>query len=624
VNDYEQYIHKSRYARYIESESRRETWEETVQRYCESILQADRLGLPKSIIRKLREAILNREVMPSMRALMTAGPALARDNVGGYNCAYLPIDDRRAFDEIMYILMCGTGVGFSCESHSVAKLPTVAEEFYDDGTTTLHVADSRIGWATAYRKLISLLYDGLVPSLDYSKVRPSGARLRTFGGRASGAGPLQNLCNYTINTFKNAKGRKLNELEVHDLVCKIAEVIIAGGVRRSALISLSDVSSDSLRHAKHGSWHVQTPHRALANNSVCYQNKPDIGLFLKEWRSLIESKSGERGIFSRPAAERNMPARRDKGWEWGCNPCSEIILRPRQFCNLTEVIARVDDTDQTLKDKVELATILGTVQSTLTDFRYLGKKWKDNCEEERLLGVSLTGIMDCPLLNGVGEPVNLEARLQGLRDHAIATNKKWAHKIGIPRSAAITCVKPSGTVSQLVGSSSGIHPRYAEYYIRRVRHDLKDPLCQAMIDQGVPYEIDKINNNAAVFRFPMASPRGAVCIDSVTALEQLELWKTYAIHWCEHKPSVSIYVGEEEWLQVGSWVYDNFDIMSGVSFFPRDDHNYEQAPYEEIQEQVYSLELADFPKELDFNIEELDDSTTGSQELACIGGQCEL
>jgi ribonucleoside-diphosphate reductase alpha chain len=523
----------------------------------------------------------------------------------------------------MYILMCGTGVGFSVEAGSVAKLPTVAEEFFDDGTTTLHVADSRIGWATAYRKLISLLYDGLTPTLDYCNIRQEGTRLKTFGGRASGPAPFRSLCEFTINMFKNAKGRKLNELECHDLICKIAEVIVAGGVRRSALISLSDVNSEQLRHAKNGAWYQATPHRALANNSACYKEKPDMGLFLKEWRALIESKSGERGIFSRPAAERSMPARRDKGWEWGCNPCSEIILRSRQFCNLTEVVARSEDTVDTLAKKVELATILGTIQSRFTDFRYLGKRWQDNCEEERLLGVSLTGIMDCPLLNGVGEPIKLEERLDTLKELAIATNKKWAKKLGISQSAAITCVKPSGTVSQLVGCSSGIHPRYAPWYIRRVRNDIKDPLAQAMIEQGVPYETDVTNPNQVVFSFPMQSPKGAVTVSDVAAIQQLELWKVYAEHWCEHKPSVSIYVAEDEWLQVGSWVYDNFDYMSGVSFFPKDDHVYQQAPYEAVSCDEFERLAYELPS-FNLNINEQDDCTTASQELACSGGACEL
>ena len=623
MTPYEQFIYKSRYARYEPEHNRREEWRATVGRYMAHVVfPATGLGVTKGCGKELYNGILNREIMPSMRALMTAGPALERDNVAGYNCAYVPVDDRRVFDEIMYILMCGTGVGFSVERQYIERLPEIATDFYDDGTTTIHVADSRIGWATAYRKLISLLYDGLVPSLDYSHIRLVGSRLKTFGGRASGPEPLENLCNYTINQFKNAKGRKLNELEVHDLICKIAEVIVAGGVRRSALISLSNVTSDRLRHAKNGSWYTTAPHRALANNSVCYTERPDIGLFLKEWRSLIESKSGERGIFSRPACASSMPARRDPEYEWGTNPCSEIILRPRQFCNLTEVIARPGDTMASLTKKVELATILGTIQSTFTDFRYLGKRWRDNCEEERLLGVSLTGIMDCPLLNG--KTKELDSRLDDLKRSAINTNKKWAKKLGINPSAAITCVKPSGTVSQLVGSSSGIHPRYSRFYIRRVRNDIKDPISQVLIDQGVPYEIDVTNPNVYVFEFPMESSKQSVLVDDVTAIEQLELWKVYAQHWCEHKPSVSIYVGEDDWLQVGSWVYDNFDIMSGVSFFPKGDHIYAQAPLEAVDKGTYETLRIHMPTDIDFSFIETEDTTTASQELACQGGACEL
>ena len=618
VNSYEQYIHQSRYARWLPDQNRRETWEETVSRYV-SYVVANQEGIPESVVHRLNKAILNHDIMPSMRALMTAGPALERDNVAGYNCAYVAVDDRRVFDEIMYILMCGTGVGYSVERVYISKLPTIAEEFFDDGSIEIHVADSRIGWATAFRKLITSLYEGFVPTIDYSTVRPAGARLRTFGGRSSGPEPLKDLFNFTIELFKGAAGRKLNELECHDLICKTASVIVAGGVRRSALISLSNLSSERLRSAKSGAWYHSNPERALANNSVCYTERPDIGMFLREWSSLIESKSGERGIFSRDSCERNLPVRRENGHEWGTNPCSEIVLRSRQFCNLTEVVARRDDDFNDLKRKVELATILGTIQSTFTNFRYLGKRWQTNCEEERLLGVSLTGIMDCELL-AKPDPTMLEE----LRDHAIATNKKWAGKLGIERSAAITCVKPSGTVSQLVGSSSGIHPRYSEYYIRRVRGDNKDPLTQALIEQGVPHEPDNHAANTTVFNFPMAAPEGSQCVAEFTALDQLELWKTYNEHWCEHKPSVSIYVKEDEWLQVGAWVYENFDLMSGVSFFPHDDHIYPQAPYEAIDKGTYEHYMENFPTELKFDINEIDDNTTSSQELACAGGACEL
>jgi ribonucleoside-diphosphate reductase alpha chain len=626
---YSEYIHKSRYARYLPAQERRETWEETVERYVKEVVKP---VLPEKTT-AIRKAILNHEVMPSMRALMTAGPALERDNVAGYNCAYVPVDDRRVFDEIMYILMCGTGVGFSVERAYIEKLPVVADEFFDDGSMEIHVADSRIGWATAYRKLISSLYDGFVPTLDYSTIRPAGSRLRTFGGRSSGPEPLRNLFNYTISVFKKAKGRKLNDLEVHDIVCKVAEAIVCGGVRRSALISLSNVTSERLRNAKHGQWYVAEPQRSLANNSVCYTETPDMGLFLKEWRGLIDSKSGERGIFSRPAAISGMPDRRDTDHEFGCNPCSEIILRPRQFCNLTEVIARPTDDYASLKRKVELATILGTIQSTFTDFRYLGKRWRDNCEEERLLGVSLTGIMDCPLLyqeedvylDGVYQAVGtLADRLEGLKEHAITTNKTWASRLGITASTAITCVKPSGTVSQLVGSSSGIHPRFSSFYYRRVRADVNDPLTHSLIEQGVPHERDVINPQQEVFTFPIRSPESCITISDASAIDQLTLWKVYNDHWCEHKPSVSIYVKDDEWLKVGAWVYENFDSMSGVSFFPHDNNTYQQAPYESCSEEEYLSSLSTFPTEIDLNIPELEDSTTASQELACAGGACEL
>ena len=616
---YSDYIHKSRYARYVPEEHCRETWEQTVDRYIEFFRNSLESGVVSDRDWKaIRSSILNKEIMPSMRALMTAGPALDRDNVAGYNCAYVPVDDRRVFDEIMYILMCGTGVGFSVERKYIEKLPTIAEEFFDDGTITINVADSRIGWATAYRKILSSLYDGFVPSVNYDNIRPAGARLRTFGGRSSGPEPLESLVNYTIDTFKRAKGRKLNELECHDLVCKIAEVIVCGGVRRSALLSLSNLTSERMRGAKSGQWYYADPHRALANNSVCYTERPDVGVFLKEWQSLIESRSGERGIFSRYSCESHLPERRDGGWEWGTNPCSEIVLRPRQFCNLTEVVARPDDTFDTLVEKVKLATILGTVQSTLTDFRYLGKKWKDNCEEERLLGVSITGIMDCPMLTN-------EEQLEELKGVAIETNKQYAKKLGIAQSAAITCVKPSGTVSQLVNASSGIHPRYAPFYVRRVRNDVKDPMSQVLIDYGVPYEIDRHNPQSYVFEFPIKAPDGATTVADLSAIEQLELWSIYDQHWCEHKPSVSIYVKDDEWIEVGAWVYENFDKMSGVSFFPHDDHVYEQAPYEPLTEEEYNERVKVFSEPLDFDgIVYDEDTTTASQELACAGGACEL
>lgn len=614
---YQEYIHRSRYARYIDSEQRRETWPETVDRYLgffkEKFPRTKTHQIPWD---ELREAILNLEVMPSMRCLMTAGPALERDNVAGYNCSYVAVDHPRVFDEIMYILLCGTGVGFSVERQNIAKLPEVAEEF-NDCDTVIHVRDSKIGWASALRQLVALLYQGHVPRWDTSKVRPAGARLRTFGGRASGPEPLEELFGYAVRTFRGAAGRRLNSLEVHDLVCKVASTVVCGGVRRSALISLSNLTDERMRKAKSGEWYHAQPHRALANNSVAYTERPDMGVFMREWQSLYESKSGERGIFARYAAGSFLPERRDPSFEFGTNPCSEIVLRSKQFCNLSEVVVRPDDTYDEVARKVRLATILGTLQATLTNFRYLSSAWRRNTEEERLLGVSLTGILD-------HKRFLWEANLVSMKEVAIETNRKFAHALKIPPATAITCVKPSGTVSQLVDSASGMHPRYAPYYIRRVRGDKHDPLCQALIDAGVPCETDVHNPGAWVFAFPMKAPEGAATVDTTSAIEQLEQWLHLQDWWCEHKPSVSVYVREHEWLDVGAWVYEHFDQMSGVSFFPYDDHVYQQAPYEPITKEKYEELVEAFPDEVDLDINESDDSTTSSQELACSGGACEL
>jgi len=642
--DYQKYIHKSRYSRWIDSENKREDYPQTVARLID-FWRKERPVVPEEVLTELEQAILNLEVMPSMRSLMTAGVALARDHVAGYNCSYRAIDDIRAFDEIMYILLCGTGVGFSVERQYINELPEVAEEFTETETTIV-VRDSKVGWASAYRELLALLYGGKIPKWDVSKVRPAGSRLRTFGGRASGPEPLVELFNFTIDLFKKAKGRKLNSLECHDLVCKIADIVVVGGVRRSALISLSNLTDERMRGAKTGQWWTDNPQRALANNSVCYTEKPDIGIFIKEWLNLYESKSGERGIFSREAARKIAArnGRRDPSWDFGTNPCSEIILRSKQFCNLTEVVIRPEDTLELLKEKVRKATILGTLQASLVNFRYLSSKWKKNTEEEALLGVSLTGIMDHSLLSGrvksnsafidfarinkAGMDIpKLPDVLQELKEVAIETNKEWAEKLGINPSAAITCVKPSGTVSQLVDSASGIHPRYSEYYVRTVRTDKKDPLYMFLKEQGIPVEdcIGK-ESSTAVFSFPMKTPSHSVMRNDMSAIDQLELWKIYAEHWCEHKPSITVYVRENEWLDVGAWVYKHFDLVSGVSFLPHSDHVYQQAPYQEITEEEYNEWIKNFPT-IDwdkFSEYEADDYTTGSFELACAGGACEV
>ena len=628
---YQEFIHLSRYSRWLPDEGRRETWNETVTRYFNFFEQhlKDMTGykLEKEDRKELENAVLATKVMPSMRCLMTAGDALKRENIAGYNCSYVAINRIQSFDEILYILMNGTGVGFSVERQHIAELPVVAEEFFLSDTV-ITVADSKLGWAKAFKELVGMLYIGQIPKWDLSKVRPAGAPLKTFGGRASGPAPLENLFNFTVNVFKGANGRKLSSVECHDIVCKIAEVVVVGGVRRSALISLSNLSDDRMRHAKAGQWWNDNPQRALANNSACYTEKPDMGIFMDEWKALYDSKSGERGIFNRASAV-SMAAkngRRDTEHEFGTNPCSEIILRDREFCNLSEVVVRSSDTKESLMEKVRLATILGTFQSTLTNFKYVSAMWRKNCAEERLLGVSLTGIMDCCLTNG--KEKNLSGLLDDLREEAVKTNKIWAEKLGIPQSAAVTCVKPSGTVSQLVDAASGIHARHNPYYIRTVRGDKKDPLTKMMTDIGFPVEDDVMNpSNTSVFSFPMKVDRGAVFRTDMSAVEQLELWLTYQKHWCEHKPSVTISVKESEWMEVGSWVYKNFDWMSGVSFLPFSEHTYQQAPYQDCDEKEYKFLLNKMPKQVDWSkLSEYEsmDMTVGAQELACAAGFCEI
>ena len=620
MDNYQKYIALSRYARYLEEEGRRETWEETVDRYINFWKSRVDESLHKDL-KEARNAILNLEVMPSMRVLMTAGPALERENVAGYNCSYLAIDNVAAFHELLYILMCGTGVGFSVERNAIQKLPEVAEQM-NYSETVINVADSKQGWAIAFKQLLAMLYAGEIPNWDVSNVRPAGARLKTFGGRASGPAPLQDLFKFTVALFKEATGRKLNDLECHDLCCKIAEIVVVGGVRRSALISLSNLSSNRMRHAKDGNFYEAHPQRSLANNSVVYTEKPDLETFMDEWLSLYRSKSGERGVFNRAAANYQVAAtgRREAGYDWGTNPCSEIILRPNQFCNLSEVVVREGDSTKDLERKVKIATFLGTLQSTLTEFKILRKIWKRNTEEERLLGVSLTGIADHEIL-GDQDNQSLENLLKKLRRGAVEANKSYASLLGVPSSSAITCVKPSGTVSQLVNSASGIHARHAPYYIRRVRGDKKDPLTQYMIEANFPHAQDSYNPETIVFEFPIKAPGNA---KQYTAIEHLKLWKIYQDHWCDHKPSVTISYTDNEYMEAGTWVWDNFDRVSGISFLPKSDHVYAQAPYEEISFKEYEDLLSIMPNADFINFQEDSDRTTSSQELACVAGACEI
>ena len=621
--DYQTFIAKSRYAKYFDGKGR-EDWSETVSRYMTNVVRP-KVG-PEYNISELEQAVLSLEIMPSMRAMMTAGPALTRDNTAGYNCSYLPVDDPKAFDEAMFILLCGTGVGFSVERQFVHRLPEVPELF--DSDTVVVVKDSKEGWAKAFRQVLALLWAGEIPQWDVSRVRPAGARLKTFGGRASGPAPLVELFNFAVSTFKNSQGRKLSSIECHDLMCFIGQIVVVGGVRRSAMISLSNLSDDRMRHAKSGQWWETAAHRALSNNSVSYTEKPDMETFMREWQALVESKSGERGVFNRQASKVQAAknGRRDPNYEFGTNPCSEIILRPNQFCNLTECVVRDTDTLEDLERKVRLATILGTIQSTYTKFPYLRKVWTTNTEEERLLGVSLTGIMDNTLMTRKNE--GLEKTLEHLRTVAVNTNAEWADRLGIPRSTAITCVKPSGTVSQLVDSASGIHARHSPYYIRTVRGDNKDPLTQFMKDKGIPNEPCVMKGDTTtVFSFPVKSPPFSVTRNDMSALEQLETWLIYQRSWCEHKPSVTISVKDEEWMEVGAFVYKHFDEMSGVSFLPHSDHTYQQAPYQDCSMEEYFDLSQKMPKAIDWSQlseYEQEDNTAGMQTMACSGDVCEI
>ena len=620
--DYQSFIHTSRYAKYFDGKGR-ESWSETVDRYMGNVVGYD---IDHKVYNEIREAILGLEIMPSMRAMMTAGVALERDNTAGYNCSYLPVDDPKSFDEAMFILLCGTGVGFSVERQFISKLPEIPELFQSD--TTIVVKDSKEGWAKAFRQLLALLWAGEIPLWDVSRVRPAGARLKTFGGRASGPAPLVDLFNFSVKMFKEAEGRKLSSIECHDLMCKIGEIVVVGGVRRSAMISLSNLSDDRMRHAKSGNWWDNEPQRALANNSVAYTEKPDSLSFMREWMALVESGSGERGIFNREASKKQAAknGRRDSDYDFGTNPCSEIILRPYQFCNLTEVVVRATDTVDDLARKVRLATILGTIQSTYTKFPYLRKVWTTNTEEERLLGVSLTGIMDNPLMTIKNK--GLSKTLENLRNVAVVANAEWADRLGIQQSAAITCVKPSGTVSQLVDSASGIHARHSPYYVRTVRGDNKDPLTTFMKDQGIPSEPDVFKpDQTTVFSFPIKAPNKAVVTSDLSAVDQLNMWLMYQRNWCEHKPSVTINVKKDEWFEVGTFVYEHFDEMSGVSFLPYNEHTYQQAPYQEIDKEEYKNILSTMPKSIDWSRlseYEKEDTTTSSQTMACTGDVCEV
>jgi ribonucleoside-diphosphate reductase alpha chain len=633
-NHYENFIALSRYARWIPEQNRRETWAETVDRYfnymTSHLSENYNYTIDKKLLNDIKEAVYNRDVMPSMRAVMTAGPALARDHVAGYNCSFVPVDSPRSFDETMYILMCGTGVGFSVEYKYVNKLPSVPESF-EKSTTTIVVEDSKTGWAKAYRELLAMLWAGQIPAIDVSKLRPAGARLKTMGGRSSGPQPLINLFDFTIAKFKSAAGRQLKPIECHDIMCKIGEIVVVGGVRRSAMISLSNINDIEMASAKFGNWWEQNSQRALSNNSVAYSRKPEMEQFITEWKNLYDSKSGERGIYNVAAAQKQAArwGRRDPEIHYGTNPCSEIILRPYQFCNLSEVVIREHDTILSVATKVRLATILGTWQSTLTDFKYLRKIWKDNTEEERLLGVSLTGQFGNKFFSGKEDMEELKKALSELRNVARDTNKAEAKKIGISESSAITCVKPSGTVSQLVGVSSGMHPWHSQYYIRTVRGDKKDPLSLFLKEVGIPVEDDFMKpNDTYVFSFPVKAPEGAILRSDLTAIDHLNIWLAYQREWCEHKPSITVSVKEEEWMEVGAWVYKHFDEVSGISFLPYSDHSYKQAPYQEVSEVDYLELLAKMPSSIrwqDLSFYETEDGTSGTQTLACTSdGNCEI
>ncbi len=626
-NDLAEFVYYRTYSRWVEAEDRRETWIETVDRYMSFMAENLKDKLSEKEYTEIRNFILEHKSVPSMRLLQFAGKAARTTNVCAYNCSFIAPTLLQDFGEIAYILMCGTGVGFSVEYQTVETLPQIKRQ---TGTmlTDYIIEDSKEGWADAIVYGMQTWYDGKDVRFDYSKIRPAGSRLKTMGGRASGPGPLRDLMDFMRNRILARQGRRLKTIDVHDVICKIGEVVVAGGVRRSALISLSDLDDQEMRNSKIGTFYYHSPQRSMANNSAIYNSKPTPEEFMEEWLALMKSGTGERGIFNRGSLRDQLPARRvelvDEGLNiMGTNPCGEIILQSKQFCNLTEVIARPEDTEATLMEKIRVATILGTYQATLTNFPYLSKDWQQNCRTERLLGVSITGQWDCPA-------VRESAMLQKLKTKAQEVNQEYAKRFGINPSTCITCVKPSGNTSQTTDSSSGLHPRYSPYYLRRVRISATDPLFHMLRDQKVPYypEVGQTMENATTFvvEFPIKSPDGAICRNDITALEQLEYWKNVKESYTEHNPSVTVYVGEQEWFEVGNWVYKNWDIVGGISFLPRSNHAYALAPYQEITKEEYEAARANFPQ-LDFSdlvLYEKSDETENKREIACAGGACEL
>ena len=627
-NSLAEFIYYRSYSRWIEKEGRRETWIETVERFMN--FMKENLGdkFSEDECSEIREAVLNQEVMPSMRLMWSAGDAARANNVSAYNCSFIAPRKLRDFAEIMYVSMCGTGIGFSVEHQNVHALPQIKRQTNHRKVSIHAIEDSKEGWAEAFYLGLRTWFNGGDVKFDFSKIRPAGARLKTMGGKTSGPKPLEDLLNYTRNKIFSRQGGRLSSLDVHDIVCKIGEIVVMGGVRRSALISLSDLNDPEMRTAKQGQFFITEPQRSMANNSAVYNDKPSTTDFMEEWLALAKSGTGERGIFNRGSLSKQLPERRWKTFKkdfatCGVNPCAEIVLKNYEFCNLTEVVARPKDTEKTLLKKVRLAAILGTYQATLTNFQFISKEWKKNCEEERLLGVSITGQWDCP---AVRNPETLGK----LKERAVEVNKEYAKRFGINQATAITAVKPSGTVSQLVDAASGLHPRHAKYYVRRVRVSASDSLFHMLRDQKAPYypEVGQAEGSATtyVLEFPVAAPKRAIILNDLNAIEQLEYWKKVKLNFTEHNPSVTISVGDDEWLKVADWLYENWDILGGLSFLPRAEHIYALAPYEEIDEKTYKERLKNLPK-IDFAqilLYEKDDETEGAKELACVGGVCEI